>query len=189
VCRERLTAEAFGGDRLLLRIDPFAVLILRTDEDGGARGGGRDAMSRHGAVFGEHENVVAQDLEVISRVVARLVALVVAVGHLAVRLHREVAAEATRHPRRVAGEAGHLAVGVREFLVVSRNVAPRLIVGSDGLGVARQFVVVGRLGIDAVNGLLDAPPLAGFDDGVLHDLARFEVDGDFLPVLVFDFLL
>src|SRR3712207_7106639 len=52
---EGLARVAFGRDGLLLRVNPFAVLVLRAYQDGRARGGGSYAAARHRAVAGEHE--------------------------------------------------------------------------------------------------------------------------------------
>src|SRR5262249_60061194 len=42
---ERVSAVAFGRNRLLLRIEPFAVLVLRTYQHGAGRTRRRDAMA------------------------------------------------------------------------------------------------------------------------------------------------
>ena len=138
-------------------------------------------MARDRAVFAQHEDVVAQHLEVVGRVVARGLALEVAVRHLGVGAHREVAAEAARHPRRVAGVARHRLVRVRELALVRRHVAPDLLsvlVNADGLGVGRAPVVVGLVPLRLRHGvgrLLDTPPAPRLDHRVLYDVARVQL--------------
>ena len=101
---------ALGRDRLLLDVDRLAVGVVRADVDRARRAGRADPVAGHVAVAGEHEDVVAQRLEVVRRVVARHVAVVVELRHLDVGLLRQVAAEAARVPRRVAGDAAHVAL-------------------------------------------------------------------------------
>ena len=67
---ECLTGKALGGSSLLLRINPFAVLILRAHQHGGRRTHGSDAIAGNGPVATEHENIIAQNLEVVFREVA-----------------------------------------------------------------------------------------------------------------------
>ena len=109
---ERDAAQAVGGDRLLLHVDRVAVEVVRADVNGARRAGRADAVAGHVAVAGQHEHVVAQGLEVVGDVVARHVALVVQGGHLLVRLLRQMAAEAARVPRRMAGDAAHVLIAV-----------------------------------------------------------------------------
>ena len=66
-----------AGDRLLLHVDRLAVAVVRADVDGARRPGRADAVAGHVAVAGQHEDVVAQRLEVVGDVVAGDVALVV----------------------------------------------------------------------------------------------------------------
>ncbi len=101
-----------AGDGLLLDVDRLAVLVVRADVDGAGRPRRADAVAGHVAVAGQHVDVVAQRLEVVGDVVAGHVALVVQLRHLLVGLLRQVAAEATRVPRRMAGDAAHVALGM-----------------------------------------------------------------------------
>ena len=112
---EGLSAETFGGDRLLLVVEPVAIGVLRTDQHGAGGTDRRDAIAGHRAVDSQRVDVVAQDLEIVGSPVARGEAFVVQHGHALVRRHREMAAVAGRRPGGVAGVAGHLAVGVREL--------------------------------------------------------------------------
>ncbi len=98
MCVEGLTRKALGRNRLLLRINPLSILILRTDQNGAGRTHGRDAIARYGAVASEHKHVIAQDLVVIGGEVATIPALVVTIGHFAIGLHREMTPKATGHP-------------------------------------------------------------------------------------------
>ena len=64
---ERLAAVTFGGKCLLLRVNPFAIRVLRTDHDRARRTNHRHAIFLHRAVDAEHENVVAHDLRIVGR--------------------------------------------------------------------------------------------------------------------------
>ncbi len=110
------------------------------------------------SVDAQHEDVISEDLEVIGRVVARVPTLVVEVRHLAVCLHGEVAAEAASHPRRVAGEATHVVVPVRDLLISFTPLKLPLVVQPHGLRVGGLPVVVAVAFRYGVLGLLDAPP-------------------------------
>ena len=67
---ERLTAVTLSRNGLLLRINPFAIRILRADHDRAGRSNHRHPISLHCAVFAEHENVVTHDLRIVSREVS-----------------------------------------------------------------------------------------------------------------------
>ena len=111
---ERLAAVTFRRDRLLLRIYPFAICILRADHDRARRTDHGHPIFFHRAVEPEHENVVAHDLRVVGREIA--------IGHPfefvlrdpLVGLHRQVATETARRPGGVADLAIHPAVVVRQ---------------------------------------------------------------------------
>ena len=78
-------AEPLAGDGLLLHVNRLAVAVVGTDVDR-ARGPRRpDAVARRVAVAGQHEDVVAEGLEIVGDVVLRYVALEVQAGHLHVR--------------------------------------------------------------------------------------------------------
>src|SRR6185295_17908645 len=95
---ESLTGESFSRYCLLLRVDPFAGLVLRAHQDRGRRPHRSNAITGYGAVAPQHENIIAQHLVVVLRKVARLAAFVVTIGHLAVGLHREVTTETAGDP-------------------------------------------------------------------------------------------
>ena len=139
---KRLAAEAFGRNRLLRVVEPLAIRVLRTHQNRARRARRRDAMPGDGAVHGEHVAVIAQHLEIVGGPVARREPFVVQHRALFVRGHRQVAAETVGRPRRVAGVAGHAAVGVRELRFVFRHVAPRHAVGAQRFRQARFLVVV-----------------------------------------------
>src|SRR4051794_11196271 len=84
--------------------------------DGARRAGRADAVASDQAVAGQHEDVVAERLEVVHHVIARNVPFVVQTRSFAIRLLRQVAAEAAWVPRRVAGDAAHVAVLMRTLL-------------------------------------------------------------------------
>ena len=62
---ERLAAIALRRDGLLLRIHPFAVRVLRTDDHRARRTQHGHAVILHRAVDAEHEHVVTHDLRVV----------------------------------------------------------------------------------------------------------------------------
>src|SRR5438876_5534225 len=179
---EGLTGEAFGGNGLLLMIDPFAVLILRTNQHCRRRAYGRDAIAGYRAVATQHEYVVAQYLEVIAGEVARVATFIVPVGHLPICLHRQVASETSSHPGRVTGKTAHLIFLMGQLLVISGNITPGGIVYANGLGVSRFLAVIPFARGDGVNGLLDAPPAARLNHGVLNDIA--DLQDNVITVLV-----
>ncbi len=64
----------------------------------------------------ELEHVVARDLRVVGREVARLAALVAVALGLPVGLDRQVTAGTAGGPRQMAGKARHLVAGMRQLL-------------------------------------------------------------------------
>ncbi len=165
--------EALGRDRLLLDVDRLAVGVVRPDVDGARRPRRADPVAGHVAVAGQHEDVVAQGLEVVRDVVARDVALVVELGHLLVGLLRQVAAEAARVPGRVAGDAAHVVVGVGAGVFAGRRAGrPRRSVrsrtGPSWPGAPSRCSALA--GIDRVGDLDDLPGQVGLDHRVLDDL-------------------
>ena len=135
---ERDPRHPLARDRLLLDVDRLAIGVVRADVDGARRPRRADPVAGRVAVAGQHEHVVAEGLEVVGDVVARDVALVVELGHLLVGALGQVAAEAARVPRRVAGDAVHLLAGVGAGLLLAvGDVAPDDLVSAleaDGLG-------------------------------------------------------
>src|SRR5262245_66687220 len=96
---ESRSAITFGGDGLLLGVDPFAVRVLRTDQNraGGTHGSEPAAGDR--AVAPEHKNVVTQCLEVVRNPVARILfSLVVKHRPFLIRLLFQMAAVTARRP-------------------------------------------------------------------------------------------
>ncbi|MCG3162585.1 MAG: hypothetical protein JMDDDDMK_03878 [Acidobacteria bacterium] len=133
-------------------------------------------MAGDRAVFAEHEDVVAKGLEVVLRVISQtLFAFVVQHRLFLVRGHRQMAAETTRRPRSVAGVTGHVAVGVRELILTRSRLAP-FAFARDEFGPGRIVVVIAAASRDGVNRLHDAPPFARFDQRVLHDVARAQIN-------------
>ena len=116
---ERLAAVAFRGNGLLLRINPFAIGVLRTDHDRARGTEHRHAILLHRAVDAEHENVVAHDLRIVGGEVAVGHAFEFVLRHALVRLHRQMTAETARRPRGVTDLAIHRAVVVRESATCS----------------------------------------------------------------------
>ena len=99
-------------------------------------------MPGHRPIFAQHENVIADDLEVVRREVARHSALVVTVRHLAVRFHAEMAAETARHPRRVTRITSDAAFLVSKPFVRRCRVSPGGCVALHRLCVSRLLVVI-----------------------------------------------
>ena len=115
--REGLGREARGGDRRLLDVDPLAVDVGRGQDQRRGRADRRDDVALGGLVAAELEHLVARDLRIVGREVAGLAAVIMVDRGAEVRLDRQVAAGAARRPGQVAGEAGHLVVGMGELVV------------------------------------------------------------------------
>ncbi len=168
-------AHPLGRDRLLLDVDRLAIGVVAADVDGAAGPRRVDPVAGGVAVPPEHEHVVAQGLEVIRRVIARDVAFIVERRHLPVGPLGEVAAEAARVPRRVAGDARHLRVGVGHVLLAARgDVAPLEPAAGrdpDGLGQPGFLVVVAAGRIDRVGRLDDLPGQVRLDHRILIQAA------------------
>src|SRR5262249_31398038 len=62
------------------------------------------------------------------------------------------------------------------FGFVNGSVGPGLAVALHGLGVRRRVVVIAFARRDGVNRLDDAPPFAGFNQRILHDVAGVQLD-------------
>ena len=128
------------------------------------------------AVAGEHENVVAERLEVVGHQVPRDVPLVVERRGLLVGLLGEVAAEAAGVPRAVAGDAAHHVVAVGAALG-PRAAAPlhrAVLRHPHRLGEGGEGVVVVAPRIDGGLRLRDLPGEVGFDHRVLVDPLPFD---------------
>ena len=104
---ERLTAVTFRRKRLLLRINPLAVSVLRTDHDRARRTNHRHPIFLYRGVDSEHENVVAHDLRIVSREISIGDAFEFILRHVLIGFHRQMATETARRPRRVADLAIH----------------------------------------------------------------------------------
>ncbi len=74
---ERDPAHSVAADRLLLDVDRFAVGVVAGDVNRTAASRRTDSIAGDGSVTGEHEDVVAQRLEVVAGAVSRHVAVVV----------------------------------------------------------------------------------------------------------------
>ena len=98
VRREGLAREAGGGDRRLLDVDPLAIDVGRGQDERRGRADRRDDIVLGRLVTAELEHVVARDLRIVGREVARLLALIMVDRGAVVRLDRQVAAGAARRP-------------------------------------------------------------------------------------------
>ena len=148
---ERLAAVAFGGNGLLLRINPFAIRVLRADHDRARRTNHRHAVLLYRAVDAEHENVVAHDLRIVGREIAIGDAFEFIQRHALVRFHRQMTAETTGRPGGVTDLAIHRAVIVREIaraallrLSARARRAPGLAVAPQRFRVSGLRIVVRR---------------------------------------------
>ena len=103
---ERLAAVAFSGDGLLLRVNPFAIRVLRANDDGARRTNHREPIALHRSVDAELEDVVTDDLGIIRREVARGDPFILVERRALIRLHGQMTAEATGGPRGMADLAG-----------------------------------------------------------------------------------
>ena len=158
---ESLTAVTFFGDRLLLRVNPLAILILRGHQYRASRSHRSVSLSGHGAVTPKQKNVVSQSLKIVRGPVPKVrLALVVKHRALLIGLHLQVTAVTTGRPRKMAGVASHAAVGMRELRFIvkpARRHSPRTIVLANRLGERGLLVVVGVALGDRVHHLLDLP--------------------------------
>src|SRR3954465_5898771 len=93
----------------------------------------------------ELEGIVARDLGVVGREVARLAAFVMVAVRLPVGLDGQVTTRAAGGPREVAREAGHLVVAVGHLRRVSRTplALPAFGARMHELGAGRFLVVFG----------------------------------------------
>ena len=148
---ERLRRVAGRRDRRLLDVDALAVHVLRGQHQRRRRADRRDLVVLDHAVLAEEIHVVARDLRVVRRVVAREAAFVTMALGTPVRLDRQVAAAAAGGPRAVAGVADHRVFAVRAVLL--RDVlAPRevLRVLRHRMRARRLRVVRGRKRVGSV---------------------------------------
>ena len=95
---EGLATVTFRREGLLLRVNPLAVRVLRTDHD--CAGGAQDSHSvfLHRSVDSEHKHVVAHNLRIVGGEVPIANAFELILCDSLVRLHRKVAAETARGP-------------------------------------------------------------------------------------------
>src|SRR6185369_3390626 len=136
----------------------------------------RDAIAGNGTIASQHEDIVAQHLEVVLSEVARIASLVMPVWHLAISLHRQVTTKTARHPRRVARNTSHIRIAVRQSLIVCRHIAPTRVVFANRLRVTRLLAVVASAGRNRVDSLNHPPPAAWDDHRVLNDVTGFQLD-------------
>src|SRR5438128_9512161 len=103
---ERLAAVTLGGDRLLLGINPFAIGILRTDDDRARGTNHGEPITLHRSVDTELKGVIADDLGIIGGEVARGDPFILVEGRSLICLHRQMTAKATGRPRGMTDLAG-----------------------------------------------------------------------------------
>src|SRR5205823_6284874 len=104
---EGLAAVTFRREGLLLRVNPLAVRVLRTDHD--CAGGAQDshAVFLHRSIDPEHEHVVAHDLWIVGGEDPIGVPFELILSDSLVRLHWKVAPEAARGPGAMTNLAIH----------------------------------------------------------------------------------
>ena len=95
---KRLTAEAFGGNCLLLVVEPIAIAILANSPPRRTPNARRYAMPGNGAVDSQCVNVVAQNLKIVGGPVARGEAFVVQHRRTLIGGHRKMAPVTGRRP-------------------------------------------------------------------------------------------
>ena len=93
---ECLAAITFSADRLLLGVNPLAVRILRADDHRAGRAQHREPMIFHRAVHAQLENIVADDLRIVGREIARRHTLKFIERHFLVGAHRQMTAKTAR---------------------------------------------------------------------------------------------
>jgi len=102
--------------------------------------------------------------------------------HLLVGLLRQMAAEATLVPGRMAGDAAGALIGMGARARVLGNIAPfqgALIAEAHGFGQAGAFVVVRVARRDDVLDLDDFPGQVFFDHGILNDFVPLALETAF----------
>ena len=148
---ECLRAVTACGDRRLLHVDALATRVRRRQHQCRGRTHRRDLAAGRRLAAAEQEHLVARDLRVVRRVIARLAAFVVMPLGLGVCFDRQMAARAARRPGRVAGVALHVLIRVRHVLGLD-VLAPfeRRGIAAHQLGARRLLVVLGAERIDRV---------------------------------------
>ena len=96
--RERLARIARGRNRWLLHIDPLAVDIGRGQHQRAGRTDRRDLVALGGLVAAELEHLVARDLRIVGREIARFLGPVMVRLGFPVRLDRQMAPAAAGGP-------------------------------------------------------------------------------------------
>src|SRR5689334_5244861 len=92
---KRLAAVTLGGNRLLLGINPFAIGILRTDDDRARRTDHREPIALHRSVNTELKDIIADDLGIVGGEVARGDAFKLIERRALICLHWQMTAETT----------------------------------------------------------------------------------------------
>src|SRR5678815_1520338 len=100
ISAEGVTTQTFRRNCLLLRINPFSILILRAHEDRARGSRWRDSIACNSPVLTQHVNVVSESLKVVLRVVAKmLLAFIVKHWLLSISRHRQMTSKAACCPR------------------------------------------------------------------------------------------
>ena len=155
-----LTAVTFRADRLLLRINPFAIRVLRADDDRARRAQHGEAIALVTRVHAELEDIVAHDLWIVAGEIARGRAFKFVRRHALVRAHRQMTAETTCRPGRMAYLAADVRIVMRQITRTFfrfRNRAPIFSVTPERFCVGGLCVVVLGCRINGVNGLRHFP--------------------------------
>src|SRR5437868_8010324 len=104
---ESLPTVAFGRERLLLGVYPFAVRVLGADHYGAGRTDHRHPIFFHGAVNPEHEHVIPNHLRVVGGEIAISDAFKFVLRNPLVRLHRQMTSKAAGCPGSMTDLAIH----------------------------------------------------------------------------------
>ena len=122
------------------------------------------------------EHIVARNLRIIGREIARLFAFIMMGSRFPVRFNRQVASATAGRPAQVAGETRHLAFFVREIIV--RDSCSKFELASirarfaHELGTRSLKIETRVLRIDRVFNQTHAPFQLWIEDGTLNEVAR-----------------
>src|SRR3954468_24310273 len=112
---ERLAAISLGGERLLLRVNPFAVRVLRTHHHCARRPNDGHSIPLHRAIDAEHEDIVPNDLWIVGGVIPICDPFKLVLRYPLIRFHRQVTSETAGPPGRVTDLTIHPRVIVSEI--------------------------------------------------------------------------
>src|SRR5262249_34601343 len=107
-----LPTVAFGANRLLLRINPFPIGILGTNDYRTRRTDHRHTVFLYRSVNSEHEDIISNDLWVVGREISLRDSLELVYRDALICLHRQMTTKPACRPRGVTDLAVHLHIVV-----------------------------------------------------------------------------